>query len=378
MAISTEDIGQAIMRGDNVKIREFLEHGEDPNRTNPWGVSLFLSACSFAPQESVIEILLEHGGNPATQSPIDGETPLMKIIRRFGDTQLVDAFLKKNIDVNIQSKDGWTALMDSVGREINALSLSKKLISAGANIHAKTKEGATVLFWVADPVLVNLLVDGGIDVNEVDKNGDSALLLAVQYGRTDVMNALIKYGANVNIRNKNDKTPLLTALMKSDGMIASKILLSAGADAKAISSNGSTTLMNIVNYIAVIDEEQQKELISIIMELLRKGVDTNAQGSDGVNALMLAVSTKNINTIKLLLENGANPNIVDSDGATPLMWALSGSNFDLPSFHEISKLLLNAGADATIKRKNGKTVLDLSEEPAKSELKRLISQVVKN
>lgn len=366
------------MRGDNVKIQEFLEHGEDPNRTNPWGISLFLSACSFSPQESVIEILLEHGGNPATQSPINGETPLMKIIRRFGDTQLVDAFLKKNIDVNIQSKDGWTALMDSVGRKINALSLSKKLITAGANIHAKTKEGSTVLFWVADPVLVNLLVDGGVDVNEVDKNGDSALLLAVQYGRTDVMNALIKYGANVNIRNKNGKTPLLTALMKSDGMISSKILLDAGADAKAISSNGSTTVMNIVNYIVAIGEEQQKELISIIMELFRKGVDINAQRSDGVNALMLAVSTKNINTIKLLLENGANPNLVDSDGATPLMWALSGSNFDLPSFREISTLLLTAGADATIKRKNGKTVLDLSEEPAKSELKRLISQVVKN
>ena len=302
---------------------------------------MFFSACFVAPK-SVIELLLENGGDPSLFSPMDGQTPLMLVIRRFGDTQLVDAFLKKNVDVNAQSKDGWTALMDAVNLKTNALPISKKLIAAGANVHARNKDGSTVLFWAADSDVVNFLVDSGVAVNDLNANGDSALLLATKYDRTDVLNVLIQRGANVNIGNRQGENPLPPAL-KSEGRSAvddfpnSKILLDAGADVKHIDSIGSTALMYAVNEIDI--GNNRKEVRSLVIkEIIDRGVNVNAQRKNGVSALMLAAGKGNANAVKLLIDNGANPDQVDSDGATSLMWA--ASSFKFPVFREISAALL--------------------------------------
>ncbi|MBT3068766.1 ankyrin repeat domain-containing protein [Rhodoferax sp. U11-2br] len=363
------------MRGDNTRIRELLQRGENPNERNLSGVSLFVSACFVAPK-SVIELLLENGGDPSLSSPMNGQTPLMLVIRRFGDAQLVDAFLKKNVDVNAQSKDGWTALMDAVNLKANALPISKKLIAAGASVHTKNKDGSTVLFWAADADAVNFLVDSGVSVNDLNANGDSALLLATKYDRTDVLSVLIKRGANVNIGNRQGETPLLVALKSEGGSSVgdfanSKILLDAGSDAKSVDSNGSTTLMYAVDEIDI--GNGRKEVRSLIInELIDKGVNVNAQRENGVSALMLAAGKGNVNAVKLLIKNGANPDQVDSDGATSLMWA--ASRFNVPVFREISAALLAAGADAGHKRKDGKTVLDLLDASSKLELRELIAK----
>ena len=375
LVVSAQGLGDAVMRGDNTKIRELLQRGENPNEKNISGASLFFSACFVAPK-SVIELLLENGGDPSLFSPMDGQTPLMLVIRRFGDTQLVDAFLKKNVDVNAQSKDGWTALMDAVNLKTNALPISKKLIAAGANVHARNKDGSTVLFWAADSDVVNFLVDSGVAVNDLNANGDSALLLATKYDRTDVLNVLIQRGANVNIGNRQGETPLLLAL-KSEGGSAvgdfanSKILLDAGADVKHIDSIGSTALMYAVNEIDI--GNNRKEVRSLVIkEIIDRGVNVNAQRKNGVSALMLAAGKGNANAVKLLIDNGANPDQVDSDGATSLMWA--ASSFKFPVFREISAALLAAGADVGHERKDGKTVLDLLDDSSKLELRELIAK----
>ena len=373
--MSAQGLGDAVMRGDNTRIRELLQRGENPNERNLSGVSLFVSACFVAPK-SVIELLLENGGDPSLSSPMNGQTPLMLVIRRFGDAQLVDAFLKKNVDVNAQSKDGWTALMDAVNLKANALPISKKLIAAGASVHTKNKEGSTVLFLAADADVINFLVDSGVSVNDLNANGDSALLLATKYDRTDVLSVLIKRGANVNIGNRQGETPLLVALKSEGGSSVgdfanSKILLDASSDAKSVDSNGSTTLMYAVDEIDI--GNGRKEVRSLIInELIDKGVNVNAQRENGVSALMLAAGKGNANAVKLLIKNGANPDQVDSDGATSLMWA--ASRFNVSVFREISAALLAAGADAGHKRKDGKTVLDLLDDSSKLELRELIAK----
>lgn len=51
-------------------------------------------------------------------------------------------------------------------------------------------------------------LDGGADVNTQDKDGWTALMYAVRYGRQDIANALLQTGADVNVRNKDGKTAL--------------------------------------------------------------------------------------------------------------------------------------------------------------------------
>lgn len=88
--------------------------------------------------------------------------------------------------------------------------------------------------------------------------------------------------------------------------------------------------------------------VSAVYILLKNGVDPNLQDKNGKTALMYATSNNHKDIVRLLLAYKANPNIQDMFGITALMEASSD---------EILKLLLESGADANIKSKNGKMVL---------------------
>lgn len=59
-----------------------------------------------------------------------------------------------------------------------------------------------------------------------------------------------------------------------------------------------------------------------------------------------AASYNNINAVKVLLKNNADVNVQNKYGMTALMWACHRGNL------EMTKMLLDAGADKSIKRGN--------------------------
>ncbi len=87
---------------------------------------------------------------------------------------------------------------------------------------------------------VRLLLDQGIDVNAKNEKGWTALHLAAHQGHKDIVELLIKSGANVNQKiqscwdpQKYSRwTPLDMAIEKRHTEIA-KLLLSAGADVQS-------------------------------------------------------------------------------------------------------------------------------------------------
>jgi hypothetical protein len=70
------------------------------------------------------------------------------------------------------------------------------------------------------------LINSGVDINEVDPEGNSMLHIAVSNEFSDVVLSLLKSGVNVNIQNKRKQTPL--HLPTSDEII--NALLSNNAD----------------------------------------------------------------------------------------------------------------------------------------------------
>jgi ankyrin repeat protein len=119
-------------------------------------------------------------------------------------------------------------------------------------------------------------------VNTAEADGSTALLWAASLNDADLVRELLKAGANPNVRNKLESTPLAEAAFHAN--------------------------------------------TDMIQALLDAGADPNAAGPDGQTPLMLVARTANVTAAKALLAKGANPNVTeDQRGQTPLMWAAASS-----------------------------------------------------
>lgn len=72
----------------------------------------------------------------------------------------------------------------------------------------------------------------GLPVDAQDPDGNTALMLAAYHGRTGTVKALIGLGADVDLRNERDQSPIAGALFKGEDEVVAA-LREAGADLDA-------------------------------------------------------------------------------------------------------------------------------------------------
>jgi ankyrin repeat protein len=82
-------------------------------------------------------------------------------------------------------------------------------------------------------------IKAGSNLNEKDKFGSTALIIASTFGKTDVARALIEAGADINLINADGSTALITAAFFCRTEIV-KALLEKGADKSIKNKVGST------------------------------------------------------------------------------------------------------------------------------------------
>ena len=206
------------------------------------------------------------------------------------------------------------------------------------------------------------------------------LLMAAKYNHNDdVLNVLIKYGADVNAKDDSGNTPLLwtswwtvcfgihpsqiRALSPEDNPLPQirkrvKILLSAGADVNAKDKGGQTALM----YAAKAFNGGDVELIKILIDA---GANINARDISGYTPLMYAAAyTVEDNVFETLIKAGADVNARDNMGQTALMKAADHG------CKEGIETMIRLGADINIRDNDGKTALMYASYLAKEILLR--------
>ena len=123
--------------------------------------------------------------------------------------------------------------------------------------------------------------------------------MAERYSTFDpeIMQALIKAGANVNARSGEKKTPLHIAVSASNTH-ATEGLIQAGADVNAKDGDGETPLI-----LAVLEAYSSRlELAGI---LLKAKADVNVKDGKGRTALQIA-KDRDFQVAALLRQYGAN------------------------------------------------------------------------
>jgi uncharacterized protein len=249
------------------------------------------------------------------------------------------------------------------------------LLAAGADATAKNllylAAGAP---WVTDEdkptypertsEILQLLLDKG--ANAKSPAGDRALLVANSVEKTKL---LVARGANPNVTGDDGLTPLIAAADRGDTQII-EALLNAGADVNAQDGNGNTALLELLEP-ANPRRRSVEEYRVLVGTLLRaKNVNVNLANKNGETALMRAVRLGNIEPVRLLLSAGANTNAPDKIGETAYILAYK------KGYTEIEKLLttaavpqntplsLNAFLVAAIEKKDPAKVQELLKQGA--------------
>jgi ankyrin repeat protein len=96
--------------------------------------------------------------------------------------------------------------------------------------------------------------------------------------------------------------------------------------------------------------------ISVIQDLLKKGIDVDYKDSHQRSALILAAQRGHLNIVQLLIENGAHPNISSKDSKTALMFAAQNGHL------EIVRLLLEKGSHLNTSSRYGTTALMMAAQ----------------
>jgi ankyrin repeat protein len=201
-----------------------------------------------------------------------------------------------------------------------ALVLEAKIQDTGLALINAAKKG--------DSEVVEALLDSGADINARDEQNQTALHQAASKGHTPIVKFLLERGADVNAKNLFGQTPLLAPVYRGS-LDTVRALLGAGADVDARSElSGQTPLLSLSSLRT-----------KVVEALLEEGADVNAKGEAfHETALMLAATTGNIATVKALLEKGADVKAASTNGRTAMMMA------EALDHTEVVKLLQEAGA----------------------------------
>ncbi|MFJ7509013.1 ankyrin repeat domain-containing protein [Peribacillus simplex] len=180
-----------------------------------------------------IRSLIEQGADINTQDS-EGRTATM-IATYNNDVKTAKILIEAGADVNIQD-DMKNSPFLYAGAE-GYVDILKLAIEAGADPSITNRYGGTALIPASEhgyvEVIKELLTKTDIDVNHVNDLGWTALLEAIILNNGDgkqqqTVQLLVDHGADVNIPDNNNVTPLQHAREKGFKEIE-QILLSAGA-----------------------------------------------------------------------------------------------------------------------------------------------------
>lgn len=328
--------------GHDTVVELLLANGADGEinaRDQKGQTSLHLAAAGG--YVKVVQLLLDKGADPNLEDS-DGNTPLRLALAnrhqpvvqlllgrlskltihdaaRLGDLDKVKQLLALGVDVNLKEKDGTTPL--HLAAFYGHVPVVEYLISKGADLKAEGSYGTALGFaaWNRNTEAGAALLKAG-DVPTV--------CAAVGLGDKEKLEALLAGGGSVEAKDPGERTPLQYAAATGDVALA-QVLLDKGADLKARASDDSTLL----------HQAALRCHPKMVAYLLGKGLAANAKEKNyGYTPLHWAACYGYMEVTRALLEAGADVNTRSASGETPLTLARGRATTALPG-HDYAKVV---------------------------------------
>lgn len=285
-----------------------------------------------------------------------------------GDSALAIAAMERDFDT-------VRALLAERGADVNATGpyatpplhwivrvgeheLAQRLLELGADPNTANPYGLYPLHLAitnADVDMVHLLLEAGADPEQADNAAETPLMLAARSGSAAIVEALLEAGAAVDTREPHyDQTALMLAV-RAGTPDSVQLLLASGADVDAQSRAGAVPDFRLPSQNAG----------SKGVGIVRGGWPERGERSPVGGAktpLLYATRQGDLELTRLLVEAGADIELSDANGLTPLLNAIlnaSVESLERPRARHIAvaHYLVERGANANAMDWYGETPL---------------------
>ena len=335
----THPIHWAVYKVDYELVGALIAKKATVDVVNEFGATPLAEAVKLA-DARMVTMLLDAGAG-VDRADASGQTALMLSIKT-GELPIVEMLVKAGANVNaVESFQQQTPLMWAVTASKNAATMTKLLLSRGANVKARALYmdwpnqlsseprgqyrpvgGLTALLYAARngcAECVAALLGAGADVNVPTPEGVTPLMISLDNDHTDVATLLLDRGANPHVADWWGRTALWIAIDRKGALSAGRG--GRGTAAPAPASAQASAHMAIINRLLAADVDVNAELN---MHRPSRGGNSgrfaDRQLGTGSTALYRAAEAGDVEVIRALLARGANPNI-NGMGFTPFLVA---------------------------------------------------------
>ncbi|MBS1794449.1 MAG: ankyrin repeat domain-containing protein [Acidobacteria bacterium] len=169
-------------------------------------------------------------------------------------------------------------------------------------------------------IVKDLIVKGAdVDAPNFYYGSVTPLFIAVEHGHTEIAEMLLDFGAKINARDDKRQTPLMRLDDDATPELA-ELLIKYGAKVRLVDEEGNNALI-------LAARDARPEVLAV---LIRHSDKIDARNDAGRTALMEAADADNLENVRALLDAGADARLKDKTGKTA---------FDLTTDREVEKLL---------------------------------------
>ena len=254
--------------------------------------SILSEALRVEPDYDIVQLLLDSEAL-CDRSSIDrlyhGETRAFGMFQELKDHNIEGSQIKYLRQLAVDANLGWDRALEDL--------TASKIDLSGSNVFSLFFNAARFGRLQVMEKMISIIAEfDGKDLNAVNEEGETALVIACRHSHSEIVNALITKGANIDSVGAVGYTALMTAVHKNNVDCVS-ILLQHGADVRATNGNGATAL-----HFAACHETPQM-LKMILQSPAAIGCSLYTRDNPGFTLLAVAAHYGSLPTIEYILEH---------------------------------------------------------------------------
>ena len=383
----------AANKGNVELMKLLLKKGADTEIVGDHGYTVMTFAANAGVQDTAVYSLLLNTGTSVMDATREGATALHLLISRLEDTELLEYFQRKGLPIEATDKAGnnlfnyaarrgnlpmmntliemgldYAGLNEEGGNAMmfasrssrgysNPIAVFDYLDSLGVEADIVTYEGRTPLHNLAsstkDEQVLDYFLDKCVNVNQVDKEGNTAFMNAIRGNNLANAQKLAPLMKDINHQNKEGFSALTYAITRNSTK-AVDFLIAKGADLGIKDRKGRNLVFHMFDSYNPRNKEAFETFLSLAQE---KDLDLTPTYEGGNTWAHMAIAEGEMALLEKAMELGVDINQKNEDGMTPLhLAAMNAKNKDLLA------VLIEKGADKTILTDFEESAYDLANE----------------